>query len=172
MYRADGPESLRPVGETEFVNGVAAMSASGAYGSARVCAAIVSFADLSLGEDVGAVLDAHRAASRRFVGIRHASGWDADERVRNSHTDPPRGLLADSAFRRGFAELGRRGLSFDAWLYHPQIPELTDLAQRQLTQPVVDHAPVLGNHLGILGSGLGVDEDQRADAGRMGQRCS
>ncbi|CAA9543489.1 MAG: Purine/pyrimidine phosphoribosyl transferase, partial [uncultured Thermomicrobiales bacterium] len=49
MHRADGPEALRPVGETEFVNGVAAMSASGGYGLTRVCAGIVGPADLRLG---------------------------------------------------------------------------------------------------------------------------
>jgi L-fuconolactonase len=81
MYRADGPEALRPVGETEFVNGIAAMSASGGYGAVRACAGIVSYADLMLGADVGAVLDAHMGASQRFRGIRHAAGWDADDRV-------------------------------------------------------------------------------------------
>src|SRR3989442_1742943 len=105
MYRAQGPASLRPVGETEFVNGIAAMSASGRYGPTRVAAGIVSFADLTLGEAVGPVLDAHLAASPRFRGIRHAAGWDASKAVRNSHTNPPRGLLADSRFPRGFAEL-------------------------------------------------------------------
>ena len=95
------------MGETEFVNGVAAMSASGRYGATRVAAGIVGFADLALGERVGEVLDAHMAASPRFRGIRHAAGWDASDKVRNSHTNPPPGLLADAAFRRGFAELGR-----------------------------------------------------------------
>ncbi len=46
MYRADGPEAMKPVGETEFVNGVAAMSASGRYGPIRAAAGIVSLADL------------------------------------------------------------------------------------------------------------------------------
>jgi L-fuconolactonase len=147
MYRAEGPETLRPVGETEFVNGVAAMSASGHYGPTRVAAGIVSFADLTLGERVGAVLDAHMAASPRFRGIRHAAGWDASAQVRNSHTNPPSGLLGDGRFRRGFAELGPRGLTFDAWLYHPQIPELTDLANAfPHTAIVLDH---FGGPLGI-----------------------
>ena len=88
MYRADGPEDSRPVGETEFVNGIAAMSASGGYGDSRMCAAIVSYANLNLGSAVGEVLDAHLGASDRFRGIRHASGWDASETVRNSHTAP------------------------------------------------------------------------------------
>jgi predicted TIM-barrel fold metal-dependent hydrolase len=147
MYRAEGPLALRPVGETEFVNGIAAMSASGRYGPTRVAAGIVAFADLTLGEHVGAVLDAHRAASPRFRGIRHAAGWDASEAVRNSHTNPPPGLLGSAAFRRGFAELARRGLTFDAWCYHPQIPEVTDLAKAfPETTIVLDH---FGGPLGI-----------------------
>ena len=105
MYRASGPESLKPVGETEFVNGIAAMSASGVYGDSRACASIVSYADLTLGSSVGDVLDAHMSASHRFRGIRHASGWDASETVRNSHTSPIEHLLADATFREGFAEL-------------------------------------------------------------------
>jgi predicted TIM-barrel fold metal-dependent hydrolase len=129
MYRADGPTAEAPLGETEFVNSVAAMSASGQYGPARVCAGIVGFADLSLGADVGAILDAHMTLSPRFRGIRHASGWDASEAVRNSHTNPSRHLLRDDNFRQGIAELEKRSLSFDAWLYHPQIPELIELAQ-------------------------------------------
>ena len=147
MYRADGPERLKPVGETEFVNGVAAMSASGGYGASRVCAAIVGYADLNLGSRVGEVLDAHAEASWRFRGIRHAAGWDASEEVRNSHTSPFQGMLADATFRAGFEELGKRGMTFDAWLYHPQIAELTALAQAFPEQPIVfDH---LGGPLGI-----------------------
>ena len=147
MYRADGPESMRPVGETEFVNGVAAMSASGRYGDIRACAGIVSYADLTLGEQVGPVLDAHMAASGRFRGIRHAAGWDADKGVRNSHTHPCESLFLQDNFRAGFAELGKRGLSFDAWLYHPQIPELTDLAGAfPDTTIIFDH---FGGPLGI-----------------------
>jgi predicted TIM-barrel fold metal-dependent hydrolase len=147
MYRAEGPEAMRPVGETEFVNGVAAMSASGGYGATRACAGIVSFADLCLGARAGEVLDAHMAASPRFRGIRHAAGWDADDRVRNSHTNPVEGLLLDEAFRKGFAELGKRGLSFDAWLYHPQIGQLTDLARAfPDTVIIFDH---FGGPLGI-----------------------
>src|SRR5687767_9699738 len=147
MYRASGPEELRPVGETEFVNGVAAMSASGRYGATRVAAGIVSYADLTRGERAGDVLDAHMAASSRFRGIRHAAGWDASDAVRNSHTNPPPGLYLDTTFRRGFAQLARRHLTFDAWLYHPQIPDLTDLAKAfPDTTIVLDH---FGGPLGI-----------------------
>ena len=147
MYRADGPAALRPVGETEFVNGIAAMSASGGYGEVRACAAIVGYADLNLGTAVGDVLDAHAAASPRFRGIRHAAGWDASAEVRNSHTARVPGMLADATFRTGFAELGRRGMTFDGWLYHPQIPDLTDLARAFPDQTIVfDH---FGGPLGI-----------------------
>ncbi|HTO10888.1 MAG TPA: amidohydrolase family protein [Candidatus Binatia bacterium] len=156
MYRAHGPQALRPVGETEFVNGIAAMSASGRYGPTRAAAGIVSFADLTLGAEVGAVLDAHGAASPRFRGIRHAAGWDASDAVRNSHTNPPPGLLADARFRRGFAELARRGLTFDAWCYHPQIPEVAALARAfPDTTIVLDH---FGGPLGI-----GPYRDRRAE---------
>ena len=147
MYRAGGPDALRPLGETEFVNGIAAMSASGGYGEGRMCAAIVGFVDLTLGAAAGDALDAHMAASGRFRGIRHASGWDASDAVRNSHTNPTQGLLADETFRAGFRELGKRGLTFDAWLYHTQIRELVDLARSFPHQPIVlDH---FGGPLGI-----------------------
>ncbi len=130
MMRATGPVAMRPVGETEFVNGVAAMSASGIYGTTRHCAGIVGHADLTLGDAVAPVLEAHlRAGGDRFRGIRHISAWDADGAVSNPAYSPPPGMLGDAAFRRGFAVLQRLGLSFDAWLYHPQIDELTDLAR-------------------------------------------
>jgi L-fuconolactonase len=148
MYRAEGPVALRPVGETEFVNGVAAMSASGIYGETRACAGIVSLADLTLGAAVRPVLQAHiDAAKQRFRGIRHAASWHASREIRNSHTHPTEHLMADARFREGFAQLAPLGLSFDAWLYHPQIPELTSLARAfPETTIVLDH---FGGPLGI-----------------------
>ena len=148
MTRADGPVELRSVGETEFVNGVAAMSASGIYGKTRVCAGIVGHADLSLGDKVEPVLEAHiRAGGDRFRGIRHITAWDADSFVRNPAYSPPPGLLSDTSFRAGFAVLGRLGLSFDAWLFHPQIDEVTDLARAfPETRIVLNH---VGGPIGI-----------------------
>ncbi len=148
MYRASGPEELRPLGETEFVNGAAAMSASGGYGAARVCAGIVGFADLSLGARVEQVLEAHvTAGGGRFRGIRHISAFDPSGAIRRSHTNPPPQLLGEAAFREGFARLQPLGLSFDAWLYHSQIPELTELARAFPDQPIVlNH---VGGPLGI-----------------------
>jgi predicted TIM-barrel fold metal-dependent hydrolase len=141
FHRASGPEPLRPVGETEFVNGVAAMSASGQYGAARVCAGIVGHADLRLGAAVEDVLHAHiRAGGGRFRGIRHITTWDADASVMNPSYQVPPGLLGDAKFREGFARLAPLDLSFDAWLFHPQIGELTALARAfPQTRIVLDH---------------------------------
>src|SRR5437588_4203271 len=84
MYRAHGPAEMKPVGETEFVAGIAAMSASGRYGATRVAAGIVGFADLTLGDRVEAVLEAQRrAGGGRFRGVRHSAAWDADPGIGN-----------------------------------------------------------------------------------------
>lgn len=141
MYRKDGPAEMRPVGETEFVNGVAAMFASGGYGPTRACAGIVSYADLRLGARVREVLEAQIAAGNgRFRGIRYATGWDRHEEIRRTHTNPPQGLMADTTWREGFAQLGALGLTFDAWLYHPQLGELGNLAAAfPETAIILDH---------------------------------
>src|SRR5262245_12095491 len=104
MYRASGPEALRPVGEVEFANGVAAMAASGGYGPAAICAGIVSHANLLLGDGARAVLEAEIAAGNgRFRGIRHSSAWDAEPAVAGPYATRPQGLLLDPTFRKGFA---------------------------------------------------------------------
>jgi predicted TIM-barrel fold metal-dependent hydrolase len=149
-YRADGPPELRTLGETEFTNGIAAMSASGNYGPTRVAAGIVGLVDVTLGARAEEILRAHMAAAGpRFKGIRHAAAWEdkADE-VHNAHTNPPPHLYRDDEkFREGFAALGRLGLTFDAWLYHPQISDLTALARAFPAQPIVlDH---VGGPLGL-----------------------
>jgi len=150
MYRADGDPNFAPIGESEFVNGIAAMSASGLYGPARICAGIVSFANLFMGAAVDAVLEAHlRTAGERFKGIRYCSVWDADKSIRSTPMDFPKGLLLDSKFRSGFARLARYKLSFDALLYHTQLPELTDLAR------AYPDTLIVLNHIGCpLGIGV------------------
>lgn len=154
-YRTLGPEALRAVGETEFVEAIATSEAAQENGR-QICAANIGFADLNLGAAVGEVLDAHLAASSRFRGIRHCSAWDASDKIQNAHTHPFEHMLADRRFRTGFAELAKRGLSFDAYLFHPQIPELTDLARAfPDTLIVLDH---LGTPLGI-----GPYKDRRAE---------
>jgi L-fuconolactonase len=146
MYRADGPEELRSLGETEFVTGVAAMSASGGYGPARACAAMVGNVNLTLGSNVEPILEAHIAASGgRFHAIRFSTAWDADERVHKTVPHPR--MLADARFREGFRTLARFGLAFDAWVYHPQLSEVADLAASFPDTPIVlNHfgSPILG----------------------------
>jgi L-fuconolactonase len=143
MLRSDGPEEMRPVGEVEFANGVAAMSASGGYGSTRVCAGIVGDADLRLGAGVEPVLERlSRAGGDRFRGIRHIAAHD--EQVRQL---APPGLFLDPRFRDGFGRLQQLGYTFDAWLYHPQLPELIDLMEAFPTARVVlNH---IGGRIGI-----------------------
>lgn len=148
MYSADLPAHLAPVGETEFVQGVAAMSASGGFGERRAAAGIVSYADLTLGDAVREVLEAHIAASpNRFRGIRHAAGWHADDAIRSSHTNPAEHLMLQDDFMAGIEVLGDMGLSFDAWFYHPQLPEFVQLAQANPDVTIIlDH---FGGPLGI-----------------------
>lgn len=130
MYKADGPEAMRVVGETEFVNGIAAMSASGLYGPSRIAAGIVGMVDLTLGDAAAPVLDAHlQAGGGRFRGIRHIVAWDAAGTAIINRPMPAPHLYLDPAFRQGFAQLARYGMSFEAWCYHPQLPELTELAR-------------------------------------------
>ncbi len=161
MYRKDGPAELRCTGETEFANGVAAMSASGLYGNLRACAGIVSHVDLRLGAKAGPVFDAQIAAGTgRFKGIRHQTGWDADPGIRNSRTDPTPELTRDRTWRQGFAELARRKLTFDAWLYHPQLEEIAELADAfPDTTIILNH---VGGPLGYAGYASRHDE-VRAD---------
>ncbi len=140
MYSMDADPLMAPIGETEFVNGIAAMSASGLYGPARVCAGIVGFADLTQGDRIQPLLEGHLRASSRFRGIRHCSVWDADTTIKSTPMDFPKALLLDWRFREGFALLSRYGLSFDSWNYHTQIPELTDLARSfPDTKIILDH---------------------------------
>lgn len=136
-YRLGGAEAFRPVGETDFV---VASDPAGLIGG------IVGYADLRERE-IEAVLAAHvEAGAGRFRGVRNVSSWDASPELAITRRNQP-GLLSDSAFRAGVGALGRAGLSFDAWLYHHQIPEMTDLARAhsEVTM-VIDH---LGGPLGF-----------------------
>jgi L-fuconolactonase len=141
MYKAQGPDHFKPIGETEFVNGVAAMSASGLYGEVRACAGIVGHVDLTKGAAVVEVLEAHlKAGGGRFRGIRHSASYDADSAVLGPLVGTPPHLYSSTAFREGYAQLAKFGLSFDAWLLEPQLPELIDLVRAFPATPVIlDH---------------------------------
>jgi L-fuconolactonase len=154
MLRAAGPEEFKPIGETEFANGVAAMSASGNYGPSKICNGIVGFADLRLGDRVQPVLEAHLAAAGgatsdtgRFCGIRQGAVWDADQGFLNPAYSVSKSMLDSSEFRRGFRHLEGLGLTFDAWVFFHQLPKLLELAKAfPTTSIVVDHC---GGILGI-----------------------
>lgn len=146
MYRADGPEAEKSLGETEFVTGIAAMGASGTFGPVRVCARMVGRVDLMLGDAARGLLERHLIASGgRFAGVRHSTAWDGSDRIHK--VVPVAGMLADARFRAGFRGLAALGLVFDAWVYHPQIPEVAALADAfPGTQIVLNHvgSPILG----------------------------
>jgi len=126
-YRESGAEDLKPVGEVEFLEAVSSQVAATPAITTRIAAAIVGHANLTLGDAVAPVLEAHlKASPQRFRGIRHSTTWDASDVLRS---EAAQGLLADNGFRRGFAWLEKLGLSFDAWVYHPQLPEVAQLAQ-------------------------------------------
>lgn len=148
FYRADGPDAMKPVGETEFVNGVAAMAASGTYGETRACAAIVGHVDMTLGDAATPVLEAHIAAGGgRFRGIRHSASWNADNAVLGPLVRMKEGLYRSDAFRAGFKRLAPLGMSFDAWMLEPQLGDLVDLARAfPDTTIILDH---VGTPLGI-----------------------
>jgi predicted TIM-barrel fold metal-dependent hydrolase len=157
FYRADGPAELKSLGETEFVNGVAAMSASGAYGATRACAGIVGRAELTLGDAVKPILEQHLAVGGgRFKGIRNSASWDADAEVLGPLNRLQAGHYLRDDFRAGFRHLAPLGLSFDAWLLEPQLPELTDLARAfPDTTIVLDH---VGTPIGRGGYSGKLDE--------------
>ena len=145
MLKENVPPEMQPVGETEFVCKITSR-VKGRNGKI-LASGIVGFADLTLGTSVAPVLEAHVCAGKkRFRGIRYITAWDASPYIKSRRAVPP-GLLMDRKFREGFATLRRYGLSFDAWLYHPQLMELVDLARAfPDNRIIVDHA---GGPLGI-----------------------
>ena len=130
MYRTDGPEHLKPVGETEFAVGQAAMADSGNYTRCRAAAGIVAFADLGQGERTREVLNAHMAAANgRLRGIRQRAKWDPDPAVRGPVCADRPQLYLEPEFGRGLALLTSMGLAFDASIFHPQLPDVAALAR-------------------------------------------
>jgi len=141
MYRQGGREAMQTLGEVEFVNGIAAMSASGVYGEPRVCNGIVGHVDLMLGDGAHEVLEAHiKAGGGRYRGIRHSAAWDADPAVLGPLRRREKGVLVNPTFRRGFAQLAPLDLSFEVWMLEPQLDDAIDLARAfPDTKMVIDH---------------------------------
>ncbi len=142
MYRADAAPELRSVGEVEFVQGLAAASASGLYGPGRAAAAIIGNADLKLGEGVEQTLQALQAASpNRFRGIRHSVGWDPHPEVQSREQQ---GLLSSDGYRAGARVLARMGLILECAMYFHQLPEMAEFAK------AVPDLTIVLNHIGGL----------------------
>ena len=161
MYRPDGPVEMRPVGEVEFVQGLAAASASGLYGPCRAAAAIVGHANLNLGDRVEPVLAALQAASpNRFRGIRHTVTWDPHPEVENREKE---GVLATAEYRAGARVLARMGLSLDTGVVFPQLPELAAFAK------AVPDLTIILNHLGGLNRVGPYGKPRRRGAGHLAE---
>jgi predicted TIM-barrel fold metal-dependent hydrolase len=145
MYRAGETEEMRPVREVEFVQGLAAASASGLYGPGRAAASIIGHANLNLGSEVRRVLEALQAASpNRFRGIRHSVTWDPHPELENTAAHRRPGQLGEDNFRAGAKVLASMGFTLEAWMYHPQLPELVDFAR------AVPDLTIILNHIGGL----------------------
>ncbi len=158
--RPDGPEVLRPLGEVEFANGIGAMAASGRYGPCRVAAGIVGYADLRLGDAVGGLLDrCLEAAPERFRGIRQVTMVHHTEAPYQFITNrPPKDVMTSPGFRPAFEHLIKRNLSFDAAVFHHQIPEIIALAD------AFPQATIILNH---CGSAILMDETDEAGRQRV-----
>jgi len=159
FHRADGPEILRPLGEIEFANGLGAMCASGHYGDIRLCAAIVGYADLRMGNEVGWLLDrALMAAPERFRGIRQITmEHPSDAPFRYFFTGrPPSGVFQHSKFRDGFREIAKRRLTYDATGFHLQLPDISELAD------AFPDTTIIVNHMTVA-MGLGMNEQERRE---------
>ncbi len=146
MYRQDGPEELRSLGETEFVAGCAAMGASGAFGEARICEAMVGRVELTLGEQTRAIFEQHLERSGgRFRGVRYSTAWDASERINNvAHRQHQ---LIEPEVKAAAGVMADMGLSLDCWLYHPQLGDVATLAAEHPGLTIVlNHTgvPILG----------------------------
>lgn len=140
QYRTDGPEHLRPIGETEFVAELAAQSAGS--GQAEI-SAIMAHADVAMGAAVEEVLAAHEQAGRGlFRGVRFITAQDQHPPLamaRSTQMDDPNYLA-------GVRRVGALGYTYDAFVYHPQLTALAAVARACPDTPiVVDH---LGGFLG------------------------
>jgi len=147
-YRVDGPKYLKPIGETEFVAKIAEKSQKGAENNARI-AGIVAHANLTLGDPVEKIIDAHEEAGCGLLkGIRHSGAWEEN---RESLIDPWRGeekkFFYRKDFRQGVRLLGQRGLTYESWLFHHQIKSYIELAKAVPdTIVILEH---LGGPLGV-----------------------
>lgn len=140
-YEEDGPQEMRPVGETRFV---VSQGLDAANPKHNLAAAIMGAADLSLGDAVRPVLQAHVEAGKgRFRGVRTRAAWDADPAAGyGAAAATPEGLLRQASFQQGVKCLGAMGLSLDVWVFHPQLADVVALAR------ACPDVPIALNHVG------------------------
>jgi L-fuconolactonase len=156
-YRQEGPEEMRPVGETEFVRKLAT---EGGNGTTAIAAGIISNANLMLGKAVEPVLAAHVEAGKgNFRGIRGNAARDPHPELTHPMS-PPKGILLDAKYREGFSCLKKYNLVFDVWMYFHQMRELADLAK------AFPNTYIILNHIGgpiLTGPYEGKDEEVWAE---------
>jgi predicted TIM-barrel fold metal-dependent hydrolase len=172
MYRREGPKDFRPVGETEFANGMAAMAASGKYGNARIVAAIVATANLRLGTEVRPILEAQIAAGNgRLRGLRFSTAY-GEAGLFGREADPSRkNILLDAKFRDGVRAMQQFGLSLDVWCLHTQLGELADLAKACPDMPIVlDHLGTPLKFDAVLGASAEVFPQWRSSIVELARR--
>ena len=144
MYAANLSPDDRPIGEVDYVQGFAAASASGIYGDSRAAASIIGHANLNMGEKVRPLLERLALASDRFKGIRHSVTWDPHPEVENTALHKRESQLVSKDFQAGAKVLSDMGMSFEAWLYFHQLPELLEFAK------AVPDLKIILNHIGGL----------------------
>ena len=149
FYRASGPEHLKPVGETEFVVGQAAQSASGLYGRARIAEAMFGYADLKRGDAVRGVLEAHAQASNgRFRGVRFQANWDSSGQIRGGAPATGPHLLIEDRVLAGLRVLADMRMVLDVYVFFTQLDDVVAAARA-----VPDLTIVLNHCGGPLGYG-------------------
>lgn len=138
-YRETGPDELAPVGEVEFVRA----QAEAATGPIDVAAAIIGWADLSLGDSVASVLDAlEQAGGSRFRGVRSRATYDPDPKAGYGDAGVGPGMMSEASFRRGVACLQERGHVLDLYAFHTQLHEVAAFAN------AFPDLPIALNHTG------------------------
>ncbi len=147
-YRKQGPRELRPVGETEYVTAIAAQARIASGPGRPPILGMICHADLLLGAAVVDVLEAQREAADGLLrGVRYSTAYYPDPPAVKRYAGRREGVMMERVFREGFSRLAPQGLNFDAWVLHPQIKELIDLARAfPETTIIFDH---FGGPLGI-----------------------
>ncbi|HKK31323.1 MAG TPA: amidohydrolase family protein, partial [Alphaproteobacteria bacterium] len=77
--------------------------------------------------------------------VRYSTGWDRSDRIPN--VAPNEHMLLDATIVEAAGVLAEMELSLDVWVYHPQLPDVAELAARLPDLTVVlNHvgSPILG----------------------------